>query len=63
MLYIVTWLGLVLSMFAFLLFLTLAVQRLSFPVGIGASIATTFFIYVVFVHLLEVPIPTGPLGI
>lgn len=63
MVVLVPWLGLVVSLFVFLLYLTLAVQRLSLPVGTGASVATVIFIYFVFVRFLGVPIPTGPLGI
>ena len=62
MLAIAPWLGLVPSILVFLLFLTLYVQRLSLVTGIGASVATVFFVYVVFVRLLDVPIPSGPLG-
>lgn len=62
MLAIAPWLGLVPSIFLFLLFLTLYVQRLSIVTGISASAATVFFVYVVFVRLLDVPIPSGPLG-
>jgi putative tricarboxylic transport membrane protein len=62
MLAIASWLGLVPSILAFLLFLTLYVQRLSVLTGIGASVGTVFFVYVVFVLLLDVPIPRGPLG-
>ena len=56
------WLGLVPSIFLFLLFLTLHVQRLSVLTGLVTSAATVFFVYVVFVRLLDVPIPSGPLG-
>ena len=62
MLAIESWLGLVPSIFVFLLFLTLYVQRLSVLTAIGASAGTVFFVYVVFVLLLDVPIPRGPLG-
>lgn len=62
MLAIAPWLGLVPSILVFLLFLTLYVQRLSVLTGISASAATVFFVYVVFVRLLDVPIPSGPLG-
>ena len=62
MLAIAPWLGLVPSIFVFLLFLTLYVQRLSVVTGIVASAGTIFFVYVVFVRLLGVPIPSGPLG-
>jgi hypothetical protein len=62
MLAIAPWLGLVPSILIFLLFLTLYVQRLSVLTGIGASSATVLFVYVVFVRLLDVPIPRGPLG-
>ena len=54
--------GLVPSIFVFLLFLTLYVQRLSLLTAIGASAGTVFFVYVVFVRLLDVPIASGPLG-
>lgn len=63
MVVLVPWIGLVLSVFVFLLFLTLVVQRLSPVAGIGASVATVAFIYLVFVRFLAVPVPTGPLGI
>jgi len=62
MLAIAPWLGLVPSIFGFLLFLTLYVQRLSVVTGIVASAATVLFVYVVFVRLLDVPISSGPLG-
>jgi putative tricarboxylic transport membrane protein len=62
MLAIVPWLGLVLSIWVFLLFLTLYVQRLSVLTAVAASTGTVFFVYVVFVRLLDVPIPAGPLG-
>ncbi|MBI3915528.1 MAG: tripartite tricarboxylate transporter TctB family protein [Betaproteobacteria bacterium] len=55
-------LGLVASILLFLLYLTLVVQRHSVAVGIGASVGTVVFVYVVFVYFLEVPIPKGPLG-
>jgi hypothetical protein len=63
MMIVVPWLGLVPTMLVFLLYLTIAVQRLSVPMGIGASVATVVFIYLVFVLFLGVPIPSGPLGI
>jgi hypothetical protein len=55
-------LGLVAAILLFLLYLTLGVQRLGVAVGIGASVGTVVFVYVVFVHFLDVPIPKGPLG-
>ena len=63
MIFLVPLLGLVLAILAFLLFLTLVVQRHSLAVGIGASVGTVVFVYVVFVHFLDVPIPKGPLGL
>ena len=63
MLSIVLPLGLVPALFVFLLFLTLGVQRLSLPVGVGASVGTVVFVYLVFIYFLGVPIPSGPLGI
>jgi hypothetical protein len=62
MLIVADWLGLVSAILLFLLFLTLFVQRLSLAVGIGASIGTVLFVYLVFVRLLDVPVPSGPLG-
>jgi putative tricarboxylic transport membrane protein len=62
MVFLVDWLGLVASILLFLLYLTLVVQRLAIGVGIGASLGTVVFVYVVFVHFLGVPIPQGPLG-
>ena len=55
-------LGLVGSILLFLLYLTLVVQRHGVAVGIGASVGTVVFVYVVFAYFLEVPIPKGPLG-
>jgi hypothetical protein len=55
-------LGLVMSILLFLLFLTLWVQRLRVVTAIAASAGTVLFMYVVFVRLLDVPIPSGPLG-
>jgi hypothetical protein len=62
MIFLVPMLGLALAIAAFLLYLTLVVQRHSLLVGIGASVGTVVFVYVVFVHFLDVPVPTGPLG-
>ena len=55
-------LGLILAVLTYLLFLALAIERLSLPAGIGTSVGTMAFVYVVFVRLLRVPLPTGPLG-
>ena len=62
MVFLVQWLGLAVSMLLFLLYLTLFVQRHTVGVGIGASLGTVVFVYVVFVHFLGVPVPEGPLG-
>ena len=62
MVFLVEWLGLVVSILLFLLYLTLVVQRLAIGVGIGASLGTVAFVYAVFVYFLDVPIPKGPLG-
>ena len=62
MIAITPWLGLVSSIFVLLLFLTLYVQRLSALSAIGASAGTVFFVYLIFVHFLDVPIPSGPMG-
>jgi hypothetical protein len=55
-------LGLALAIVALLLYLTLVVQRHSLAVGIGASLGTVIFVYLVFVYFLDVPVPKGPLG-
>ncbi|MDP8923645.1 MAG: tripartite tricarboxylate transporter TctB family protein, partial [Chloroflexota bacterium] len=54
--------GLILAVLLYLLFLALAIERLSPAVGIGMSLGTIAFVYVVFARLLRVPFPTGPLG-
>jgi hypothetical protein len=50
------------SVLLFLLFLTLFVQRLRPVVGVPVSLITVALVYVVFVRLLGVPMPVGPLG-
>ncbi len=62
MLALVTYLGYVTAVLLFLLFLTLVVQRLRPVVGVLASTITVAMVYVVFVRLLGVPMPVGPLG-
>jgi putative tricarboxylic transport membrane protein len=62
MIFLVPSLGLALAIVAFLLYLTLVVQRHSLVTGIGASVGTIAFVYLVFVYALDVPIPKGPLG-
>ena len=62
MILLVPVLGLALSILAFLLYLTLVVQRHTLVTGIGASLGTVVFVYAVFVYSLDVPIPKGPLG-
>ena len=55
-------LGLALSILAFLLYLTLVVQRHAWFTAVGASLGTVAFVYLVFVYALDVPVPKGPLG-
>ena len=62
MIALASWLGLIPAILLFLLLLTLYVQRLSIFAGIAASVGTVVFVYIVFVRLLDVPIPRGPLG-
>jgi putative tricarboxylic transport membrane protein len=62
MMLLVHWIGFVLAVLAFLLFLTLFVQGLRLVVGIPAALLTVAFVYLVFVRFLGVPIPAGPLG-
>jgi hypothetical protein len=59
---ITDWLGLVSAMLLFLLFLTLVIQRMSLVTAVASSVGTVLFVYIVFVRLLDVPIPSGPLG-
>lgn len=63
MLVLVTYVGFVVAVLLFLLFLTLFVQRLRPVVGVLVSLITVGLVYVVFVRLLGVPIPVGPLGL
>ena len=62
MLAVVPWIGFVPAILAFLLVLTLGVQRMSWLAGVAASVGTVLFIYTIFVHFLNVPIAVGPLG-
>jgi hypothetical protein len=62
MLMLVPYLGYATAVLAFLLFLTFAVQRLRPVVAVAASLMTVGFVYLVFVRLLGVPMPVGPLG-
>lgn len=55
-------LGFFLAVLAYLVFLALAIERLSLPVGLGTSLGTTAFVYLVFARFLRVPFPAGPLG-
>ena len=63
MIVLVDYLGYALAILAFLLYLTLIVQRHSLMTGIAASVGTVAFVWIVFVYFLDVPIPKGPLGI
>lgn len=58
----VAWIGFVPAMLAFLLVLTLAIQRMAVVTALAASFGTVAFIYTIFVYFLHVPIPAGPLG-
>lgn len=55
-------LGLILAVLVYLLFLTLVVERLRWPIAVGTSLGTVIFVIVVFEHFLNVPFPRGPLG-
>ena len=63
MIVVVPWVGFVPAMLAFLLILTLFIQRMSWLTALGTSLGTVVFVYIVFVHFLKVPIPAGPLGV
>jgi putative tricarboxylic transport membrane protein len=62
MLLLIPRLGLLLALFAYLVFLTLAVQRLSIAASLLTGAGTIAFLYVVFQRALGVPFPSGPLG-
>jgi hypothetical protein len=55
-------LGLLLALLVYLIFLSLAVERLGLVTSLGVSIGTVGFIYLVFARFLGVPFPMGPLG-
>jgi hypothetical protein len=55
-------LGLILSVLLYLLFLTLVVQGLRWPLAVGTSLGTVVFVILVFQRFLGVPFPRGPLG-
>lgn len=55
-------LGFLVALGAYLVFVTLAVERLAPPVGLAASLGTAGFVYLVFGRFLGVPFPRGPLG-
>ena len=55
-------LGLITAVLVYLLFLTLVVQRLRWPIAVGTSLGTVVFVIIVFQRLLNVPFPRGPLG-
>ena len=50
------------AMAALLLFITLAVMRMSPVSAVATSVTTVAIVYVVFDRLLDVPFPHGPLG-
>jgi len=54
--------GLALALAAYLLFLTLAIERMPLASAVATSLGTTLLVYVVFARLLDVPFPAGPLG-
>jgi putative tricarboxylic transport membrane protein len=55
--------GLIVAMTLYLLFVTLAIERIRPVTALAASLGTMALVYVVFVRLLGVPFPQGPLGL
>jgi hypothetical protein len=62
MILLVPALGLLPAILAYLTFLSLAVERLPFALGLGVSVGTVAFVHFVFGRFLGVPFPVGPLG-
>lgn len=56
-------LGFVVTLAAFLVYLSLPVMRMPVPSALAVSLGTVAFVYVVFAVLLSVPFPTGLVGI
>ncbi len=54
--------GFIPTMTLYLLFVTLAVERMRPVPAIAASFGTMLLVYLVFVRFLNVPLPKGPLG-
>ena len=59
---LVEWLGFVVGVGAYLLFLLLYVERLPLRLGGGVAVGTTVAIYAIFDLWLRVPLPRGPWG-
>ena len=55
--------GFLVTLTAYLLFVTLAVERMRPLPAVAATLGTMLLIYLVFVRFLAVPLPKGPLGI
>ena len=62
LLQLVPLLGLLLALLIYLIFISLAIERLGLALSLGVSVGTVGFIYLVFARFLGVPFPTGPLG-
>lgn len=54
--------GLIVAMTAYLVFVTLAVERMRPVPALAGALGTMALVYVVFIRLLGVPFPQGPLG-
>lgn len=54
--------GLIVAMTAYLAFVTLAVERMRPVPALASALGTMALVYVVFIRLLGVPFPQGPLG-
>jgi hypothetical protein len=59
---LVEWLGFVVAVGAYLMFLLLFVERLPARLGGGVAVGATLSIYLIFAVWLRVPLPKGPWG-
>lgn len=55
--------GFFVALTAYLLLVTLVIERMRAPSGIATAVGTMLLVYLVFVVFLHVPFPKGPLGV
>lgn len=59
---VLDWVGFVLSVAAYLLYIVKFIERRSWVAGLGVSIGTTLTLFLIFRGWLGVPLPEGPWG-